>query len=169
MDNYIEGLYSKYTPIIQKLIDDNKKFYFFNSQIEWRFFTNEDKGLIATSENLELKVNIISVDSAYKMGEPLMIEFFILHEIRHIWQKRCVNLLNTGSCPNVLLAERYKSKEGYYNQQIEFEAFIFSYSVIRYKYGDVKYINYPSFYDEQNIGVEEHVNRWLHLFEMNNL
>ena len=63
----------------------------------------------------------------------------------------------------------YKNRERYYSQQIEFEAFIFSYSVIKYKYGSVHYIHYPYFYDEQNIDIDKYVNNWLQIFKNKNL
>lgn len=171
----------KFKPIIQKLLDDNKKFYGFENQINWSFFVNKDIGLIATNNSkLELKVNIVAVDFAYKNKEPLMIEFFILHEIRHIYQRFFANLLNAGNCPNIELATIYKNefanycniyqnREVYYSQQIEFEAFVFSYSVIKYKYGNVDYIQYPSFYDEQNVDINKYVNNWLKIFKNQNL
>lgn len=174
-------LENKFKPIIQNIIDDNKKFYGFNNPIDWSFFVDNDIGLVATNTpKLELKINIISVEFAYKNNEPLMIEFFILHEIRHIYQRYFANLLNTNKCPNIQLAIIYKNefanycniyqnREYYYGQQIEFEAFTFSYSVIKYKYGEVDYIHYPSFYDEQNIDIKKYVNNWLHIFKNQNL
>lgn len=179
MNNRI--LENKYQPIIQKMIDDNKKFYGFNNQINWSFFINKDIGLVATNTpKLELNVNILAVDFAYKNNEPIMIEFFILHEIRHIYQRYIAGLLNTKDCPNIQLATIYKyefanycnyyqNREIYYSQQIEFEAFIFSYSVIKYKYGNVSYIHYPSFYDQLNINLEEYINKWFQIFKSQSL
>jgi len=178
--NY-NALEEKYKQIIQKIIDDNKKFYGFNDKIIWNFFVNDDIGLIATNNlKLELKVNIVAVDFYYKKNEPLTIELYVLHEIRHIYQRLIVFLLNTNSCPNINYATRcknefdnycniYQNREKYYLQQIEFEAFMFSYSVIKYKYGNVDYIHYPAFYDEQEIDVEKHINQWLQIFKNQNL
>ena len=74
-----KALEEKYKQIIQKIIDDNKKFYGFNDKIIWNFFVNDDIGLIATNNlKLELKVNIVAVDFYYKKNEPLSIELFIL-------------------------------------------------------------------------------------------
>ena len=171
----------KFKPIIQKLIEENQRFYGFNTQIKWSFFTNEDICLVATNtSNLELKINIIAVDFAYKNSQPIMVEFYILHEMRHIYQRFLANLLNTNKCPNIQLATIYKNefsnycniyqnREIYYSQQIEFEAFMFSYSVIKYKYGNVDYIHYPSFYDEQNVDVNKYINSWLQIFKNQNL
>lgn len=179
--NY-KSLENKYTPIIQKIIDDNKKFYGFESAINWQFFVDQDVRLIATANSkLELRINIISVDYAYQKNEPFMIEFFILHEIRHLYQRYCAYLLEKDNCPpNIQLATIYKSefanycniyknREVYYTQQVEFEAFIFSYAVMRYKYGDIKYIKYPEFYDEQNIDVKKHIEYWFKIFKAQNL
>ena len=179
MNNNI--LKRKYQPIIQKIVDDNKKFYGFSNHINWSFFSNEDIGLVATNTpKLELKINILAVDFAYTYNEPTMIEFFILHEIRHIYQRFFAGLLNTKDCPNVQLATIYKNefanycniyqnRDIYYSQQIEFEAFIFSYSVIKYKYGNVSCIHYPSYYDEQNIDIEKYINKWIQIFKNQNL
>ena len=176
-----KALEEKYKPIIQKIIDDNKKFYGFNDKIIWNFFVNDDIGLIATNNlKLELKINIVAVDFYYKKNEPLTIDLFILHEIRHIYQRFYIQLLNTENYVNIELAKKYKyefdnycniyqNREKYYLQQIEFEAFMFSYSVMKYKYGNVDYIHYPAFYDEQEIDVEKHINQWLQIFKNQNL
>ena len=177
MNSKYDNQMEKYTPIIQNIINENRKFYGFNDEIKWEFFFDENVDLIATAtKNLKLKININSVEFAYKNNEPLVIEQFILHEIRHIWQRLFVQSSRLGYCCNEKLAAQYEfefnnycniyqDKEIYYNQQIEFEAFIFSYSVMRYKYGNISYITYPKFYDEKNINIQNYVDKWINSFE----
>lgn len=176
-----KALEIKFKPIIQKMIDDNKRFYFFDNKIKWSFFVNEDKGVVAiNTAELELKVNIIAVDFAYNSNQPLMIEFFILHEIRHIYQRLLVSALDCRNVQNNELIRIYKnefdnycniyqSREIYYSQQIEFDAFIYSYSVMKYKYGQIDYIQYPYFYDENNVDVDKYVNNFIQGFSSHNL
>ena len=178
----IEELKKKYTPIIQDIIDKNKKFYGFTNTVDWEFFYNEDVAIFGSSKkDLKLYININSVDFSYKLNEQLHIEYFILHEIRHIYQRRCVLLLDYESekCPNIEQAIMWKenfnnykdmtNKEEYYFQSVEFDAFIFAYSVMIYKYGIVSYIIYPKIYDTKNISINQYIDRWVGLFRLNNL
>ena len=171
------NLEERFKPFVQKIIDDNKRFYQFNNEIKWGFFVNQDKSVIASINAIcELKINIVAVLHAFKIDQLIMIEFFILHEIRHIYQRLYIN----SNESNKELAEKYKYEfenycspqqnlKEYYSQQIEFEAYIFSYSVIIYKYGKINYISYPDFYDEQDINVKEYVKKWIQLFSTMNL
>lgn len=37
--NTLEGLKTKYHPVIQEIIDDNKPFYQFENEVHWNFFS----------------------------------------------------------------------------------------------------------------------------------
>lgn len=173
-------LTEKYRHIIQNIIDANVKFYGFANKIEWKFFADPSIAIIAkTDPDLTLLLNINSVDYAYTINEPLHIEYFILHEIRHIYQRRLVFLYKTdrANCPAPELASRYDyefnnyvnptDRNGYYSQQIEFEAFIFSYSVILYKYGPIEYIKLPNYYEKMD--AQRHIDCWIDIFRKQKL
>lgn len=179
-----KSLEDKYRTLIQKIIEDNKKFYEldFDINIKWKFFADENVSLVAKTnrKTLELEVNIFAVDFSHQINEPLTIEYYILHEIRHIYQIICVNNISSNKCPDLKKAKIYekefknysnplRSTDSYFNQFTEFEAFVFSYSAMKYKYGDIKYINYPDFYNKQNFDIEKHIKNWLEIFKNKNL
>jgi hypothetical protein len=180
-------LKEQYKEKIQKIIDDNQKFSIVNGKINWFYFEDENDANVAYSNrNCELYVNICSIDSAYnKRNEPLMIEFFILHEIRHIERRTFVNSMLQGNCldsDGLKRAIRYKyefdnycspslNKDVYYQQFIECDAFAFSYSVMKYKYGEQlpDYIFYPKFYDENQIDIKTYIVQAMQSFKARNL
>ena len=101
------------------------------------------------------------------------MEFYILHEIRHLYQHiyKCVS--NSPKAEQWAFEfshyiKMYQSKQGYYSQSIEFDAFAFSYAIMLYKYGKIEYISSPSFYDNNDL-FSKAVNRWIEYFKQNNL
>jgi len=170
-----EELKKKYTPIIDKLLIDNEKFYQFSNKTEWRFIQNEDKAIIAHCDNnLVININIVSIAYMEEVKQPHMLEYYLLHEIRHKYQRMCVN--NNQPVPTLEIwrfefknyITMYQDIDAYYNQSIEFDAFAFSYAVMLYKYGKIDYINPPERLkaDEQfNYSVQiyiEHFRRDVH-------
>lgn len=166
----------KYKPFIQKIIDSNVNFYGFENKIEWEFFENNNIACVGIAKaDLKLYININSVIHAIEINEPLQIEYFILHEIRHIYQRRYVIMYKTDQihCPNPELAKTYDYEfrnyikpdklDQYYMQQIEFEAFLFSYSVMLYKYGNINYIQLPKYLE--SLGVQKYINSWISIFK----
>ena len=175
----IEELKRQYTPIVQDLIDSNIKFYGFNHKIEWEFFANENTAIFGSSkQDLKLYINIYSVIHSYELNEPLQIEYFILHEIRHIYQRLSV-LINKQNDNNNEMAKQWdyefthyiKPNENvidYYNQHIEFDAFTYAYSIMIYKYNKISYIDYPRYYHSFN-DFDIVVNNWINIFKNQNL
>ena len=170
----------KYKHIIQNIIDSNAKFYGFENKVEWEFFDNSDRAIVGkVGSNLKLFININSVIYSYEINEPLQIEYFILHEIRHIYQKRLILLYKTDitHCPSPELAQKYnyefnhyikpENLEEYYSQQIEFEAFTFSYAVMLYKYGQVEYIKLPEYLE--SVGIQKCIDSGLNIFKEQHL
>lgn len=170
----------KYRSTIQNIIDSNKKFYGFENKVEWEFFEDNNKAIFAyVGEGLKLYVNIKSVNFSYEINEPFQIEYFILHEVRHIYQKRLILLYKTDpmNCPAPQVAQRYDFEfcnyikpdnlEQYYSQQIEFDAYVFSYSVMLYKYGVINYIKLPKFLE--SLEVKRIVDSWIDIFKKQEL
>ena len=149
MNNY-DSLKDKYTPIIEKLLAENEKFYQFPGKTEWRFVQNKDRAIIAYCDKyLVININIVAIEYMEEVKQPLILEYYILHEIRHKYQRMCVR--NNEPIPPVgkwrYEFENYvnmnQSIDAYYSQSIEFDAFAFSYAVMLYKYGKIDYINPP--------------------------
>lgn len=156
----LEQLKSKYEPIIQQIIDNNSIFFRFEAPVRWEFFEDQNIAITARVDNYALKINIRSIIFAYEVkNEPLQIEYFILHEIRHLYQRLAILSYKKQSTPINHQIERWKvefenylppqiNTAEYYKQMIEFDAFAFSYSVMLFKYGPVPYIQPPQFYIE---------------------
>lgn len=77
-----------YSPLIRDIINSNVRFYRTNQTIKWQFGYDDRVSIFACCNRQTniLTVNIKAVDSAYRENEPLQIEYFLLHEIRHIYQ-----------------------------------------------------------------------------------
>ena len=160
----LETLRIEFEPIIKSIINDNAKFYQFTQEVKWQYIYNEDYALVAKCDsNLTININIAAISHMRKVNQPLMLEYFILHEIRHLYQhlfilqyhlkpadsnyKKAVQWLTEfNHYTNV-----YEDRNRYYYQSIEFDAFAFSYAVMLYKYGKVDYISAPNIYDNDPI------------------
>ncbi len=180
-----KALSLRYTPLISNIINNNVKFFRFRETIKWRFGFDECVAIFACcdSKTKILTINIGAVDYALRINEPLHIEYFILHEIRHIYQYMEIDdhMNNSSACINPELAkkwanevERYTSaidKDGnenpeYYKQDLEFDAFAFAFAVIKHKYGDIPYIQKPTKYGEE---FDRTVGGWCQTFQSENL
>ena len=81
--DYLQNIYA---PVISNIINSNVRFYRTNQTIKWQFGFDERVAIFAACDRKTniLTVNIASVDFSFKRKEPLHIEYFLLHEIRHI-------------------------------------------------------------------------------------
>lgn len=161
----LESLKTKYHSVIQKIIDENEPFYQFEIQVHWNFFHDDNVALVAfCDKGFNIQINILAVVKAYEeLNQPLMIELFILHEIRHLFQRFCVQDLYYNDPPKLAIpqAQQWANEfnnyikatdniELYYSQSIEFDAFSFSHAVMLYKYGNVEYIIPPKFWTKEH-------------------
>ena len=163
-----EALNVKYAPLITRIINDNVKFFRFRETIKWRFGFDDQVAIFAWCDRKTniLTINIGAVDFALRINEPLQIEYFLLHEIRHIYQHKEIADYknNIAACNNPELAKKWADEEDnyivavnqngkenaeYYKQDLEFDAFAFAYAVMKYKYGKIPYITIPKAYGEE--------------------
>lgn len=174
-----------YAPIITNIINSNVKFFRFQETIKWQFNFDERVAIFACCDcktNI-LTINIGAVDFAFRINEPLQIEYFLLHEIRHIYQHMEIADYknNLSACNNPELAKKWAdeeekyvaaiNKEGkenaeYYKQDLEFDAFAFAYAVMKYKYGEVPYISIPKAYGNE---FSQIVDDWCKTFQKEHL
>lgn len=185
-NSQIEVLKEKYFLIIDDLIKVNKRFYKFNYEIKWIFIFDEKVENVCAFDAKKgiIKVNVAAVAYSYENNQPLLIECFLLHEIRHLYQQLIINeyLRNPKECTNSFIAQRWFFEKNnyikpldengqlnvnYYLQEIELDAFSFSYAVIIYKYGDLKYLKIPSAY--QNEYFKKHLDAWVELLKKEQL
>lgn len=177
MQNF-DILKSQYTPTVQRIIDENKKFYNIDGNIEWEFFENEDTAIFAYHKGLKMYLNIRSVIRSFANEQPKLVEYFIIHEIRHILQHIIIaNDSNNANSPLFEFARQcdYEFKHyinmkdnlyAYYDQEVEYDAYTYAYAVILYKYGKLDYIDKPSFYGDEFC---DRVHRWVENFKSKNL
>lgn len=169
MKSRIDALEVEYAPIIIDILNSNKKYFGFSNEIKWEFFVDECVANVAKNTNYSLFINVLAVEHAYNISQPYIIELFVLHEIRHIYQKMSIDV---GISSPLIEQWNYEFKNyiaptpnnlsAYYDQSIEFDAFCFSYSLMQFKYGKIDYIDYPKHY----IGkIEPHINKWLEVFK----
>ena len=184
-NEWFNFLQQQYSPIISKIINDNARFYRMNKKIKWCFSFDERVAVFASCNRKTnvLTINIASVDFAFQQNEPLQIEYFLLHEIRHIFQHLEINDYknNPEKCINLELAKRWVDegdhyvsaldKNGnknaqYFQQDLEFDAYAFAFAVMKYKYGEVPYLFKPEAYGEN---FDKTVNEWIKCFETEKL
>ena len=176
-----DNLRSRYSPVISRIIDQNSKFYRTNQTIRWQFGFDERIAIFASCNRKTniITVNVAAVDFSFQQNEPLHIEYFLLHEIRHIFQhmeiddykkdpERCVSLELAEKWAKeeenyvTALDERDQENAGYFNQDMELDAFAYSYAVMKYKYGTIPYLYIPEAY--QNDTFDAIVNDWVNTF-----
>lgn len=187
MDKVIfENLQKCYSPIISNIINSNIKFYRTNQTIRWQFGFDERVAIFACCDRKTntVTVNIAAVDFSFQRKEPLHIEYFLLHEIRHIYQHLEIKEYkeNPSKCNNQMLAEKWANEEAnyigaidkngfenkeYFKQDMEMDAFAYAYAVMKYKYGEVPYLYVPKAYENDEFyGI---VDEWIDTFERERL
>ena len=62
-----------------------------------------------------------------------------------------------------ILDENGNMRPSYYKQHMEFDAFAFSYAVIKYKYGEVPYLSKPTQYGDE---FDKDVDKWYQTFKL---
>ena len=175
-------LQKRYSPVIRCMIEANGKFYRTNQTIQWQFGYKERVAIFAWCDRKTnvLTINIASVDFAFQRNEPLQIEYFLLHEIRHIYQhfEKETYKVNPLKCNNAELARKWLEEEmhyvpaldkankenaGYFKQDMELDAYAYAFAVMKYKYGNVPYLYIPKAY-EGNSEFSEIVDNWIQVF-----
>lgn len=181
-----EYLQYQYSPIISDIINSNVGFYRTNQTIKWRFGYDERVAIFAWCDKKTniITVNIAAVDFSFQKNEPLHIEYFLLHEIRHIYQHLEIEdyRADPSKCNNEELTKEWAEEENnyvtaldkdgnenaeYFAQDMELDAFAYSYAVMKYKYGEVEYLYIPKVY--RNEEFDKIVAKWQETFKDENL
>lgn len=85
-------VYDKYNkifaPMISKMIQDNYKYFQISEIIRWGFRYHNDLAIMGTCDrkNNVIHLNIFSVKKAYEDNNLMDVEYFIIHEARHVFQ-----------------------------------------------------------------------------------
>ncbi len=156
-NNAIKKLSNEFIPLIRSLISKNRKFYGFNEPIRVCFGYDEKAYIMGTCDrkNNEITLNVNSLLVAKNRKSFIDVEYFVIHEIRHIFQHLIIKDY-LGNRP-IEISEKYVKKwieefnnyqkalldsgeenPKYFEQDCELDAYAFSYSVMLYKYGKDK-------------------------------
>lgn len=187
MDETIfEKLSEKYGQLISELINTNSIYTNINETIKWAFAWDENPaitGAVNRETNI-MSINVVFVDRAYKDKRIFDIEYFLLHEMRHIYQhiqieRYSVNKntidpafilkwIEEGKNYIKALDENGNENPNYFKQDCEFDAYAFSYAVMNHKYSERinSFLFIPSIYEnELKKEFKEAVNDFLNSFK----
>lgn len=177
-------LCKEYAPIIKDLINKNVAFYRFKETIKWCFGLDEDISIVGSCNRKTdvITINLNAVIKAYIDKDLKTIEYFLLHEIRHVYQHLIIKDYESGlDIPiDKSIVEKWiyegknytsaKDKEGnintnYFLQDSEMDAYAFTYSVMKYKYGNID-VYIPPMYGSEFYSI---VDEWIKAFKKENL
>ena len=180
-----EKLYNEYdqilAPIIAKIINDNCKYCKISEKIKWGWNYDQNLSIMATCDrnNNLIQINLFSVIKAYKEKLLIIVEYFVVHEIRHIFQNIKIKEHKAGICNDINsnLVEKWiyenehyekaldinnNENPKYFMQNCEIDAYAFSYALMKHKYKDVSYLYVPQYYGAEFYNI---VNDWLECFK----
>lgn len=164
-----DELTKKYASSIKELIDSNVVFTNIDTTIKYTFSWNDNITITASVDRKTnvMSINIAFVDRAYKDNRVFEIEYFLLHEMRHIYQHIQIAKYYRGEHSVDSLYIKRWIKEGknyiksidkngklnidYFKQDSELDAYAFSYAAMKYKYNS-KYdseLYVPPIYKEE--------------------
>ena len=180
-----EFMCKTYAPYIKNIINDNVRFYRFRETIQWGFYQNDDCSVYAfhNRNTNAVMINLLAVIDSYIHRDFYTIEYFILHEIRHVFQQSEVRDYKAGkeTVVNQDLIKKWIYEEEHYNtalnsegeenpeyfkQDIEMDAYAFAYAVMKYKYKDIGALYVPPLYNSNFYKI---VDEWLNAFKEDNL
>lgn len=178
--NEFEEKCNKYKEMIEEIIKDDQRFYRFEKKIKWSFSYDENIEVYATcGTNNGISINVAAVDDSLENKTEKDVEYFLLHEIRHLFQNSEIDDYLNGRdyiTGKEVITKWIKEKEkyvkavdckgklnkNYFYQDCEIDAFAFSYAVMKYKYGNIDYLYLP----EENIDCfNELVIEWIETFK----
>ena len=185
--NEFKDLYNQYNPIfepiINKMIKDDFKYLMINEKIKWCFGFDENATIMGACNRKTnvITLNILSLIHAYKNQLMIDVEYFLVHEMRHIFQHLEIKEFKHGNetvvdkdiiekwiyeSRNYVVAldSNGKENEEYFRQDSEMDAYAFSFAFMKYKYGKEKIENLylPKAYEEDFFSI---VNDFIEFFK----
>lgn len=149
----LNKLSHKYKDYINHFFIENAKYRNFNETIHWCFCYNEDLSISATTNR---KINLILINYkwfiyCYSNKKDYEIEYFLIHETRHIFQHLIIKDFNNSvetEIPEEIIKKwimegenyiRVKDDNGevnnnYFRQDVELDAFAYSFALMSFKY-----------------------------------
>ena len=158
----------KLTPIITKMFNDNREFFCFSETVKWAYGYDDDTSIMATcNRNTNvISFNLCALIHSWKNGDMKTVEYFLLHETRHVFQRLIVadykNGLEIPISEEIVkkwifegehyvksLNEEGEENKEYFEQDSEMDAYAFSLAVMKYKYKNVEGLYVPPCYDKE--------------------
>jgi hypothetical protein len=176
-----------YAGMVNTIIDSNQQFYRSSKKIRWAFKNDSDISNFACYRKKEdiILINYLAAENAIANNHPLDIEYFILHEIRHVFQQEEIE--DYKNKQPIVVNEKIIKKwitedsnyhsatpndeeglEEYFNQDEEIDAYAYSYAIMEYKYGKERtsYLYMPEYNKKEFIRIK---NEWIKAFKNENL
>lgn len=160
--NIIKFYQENYKDLVNNIIKENRKFFGFSETIKWSFGYDEDLSVTATcNRNTNLiTINVLAFEKSLREDNLMTIEYFLLHEIRHMFQHLIIedykNKKEIYIPKEIVKKWIYESNHyiksvdennnlnaAYFCQDSEIDAYAFSYAVMKYKYGNVEFLYKP--------------------------
>ena len=165
----IKELADKYSPLIRWMIESNQIYLDISGPIRWGFNYNDDVRITATTDRKTnvILVNLAFVDEQYCNKELFVIEYFLLHEMRHIYQHIQIAKYKEGKndVGSQYIEKWIKENENYEQsvdkdgnensnypkQDCELDAYAFAYTVMHYKYHGIydSFLYVPEIYKNE--------------------
>ena len=183
-ESELKLLSTSYASIINSLIEQDAKFFMFKETIKWAFNYGEESAVIAAVGNDNvIHINLFSVMNHYMNKDLYTVEYFLLHEIRHIFQHLIIDDYQNGrevpfdsklveqwifedNKENYIKAldENGNENDGYFKQDIEIDAYAFSLAVMKYKYDEklIRHLYVPHQFGDAFWNI---VNDWIRYFK----
>ena len=183
-ESELKLLSTSYASIIKSLIEQDAKFFMFKEPIKWAFNYGEESAVIAAvGKDSVVHINLFSVMSHYLAKDLYTVEYFLLHEIRHIFQHLIIDDYQNGkevpfdsklveqwmfedNKENYIKAldQNGNENDGYFKQDIEMDAYAFSLAVMKYKYDEkrIKHLYIPHQFEDDFWNI---VNDWIKYFK----
>jgi hypothetical protein len=179
----LEALEILYYSNIENLIDKDQRFFRFQGKPKFDFFQNEDIRIFGKQKNNVIFLNIFAIDEAYRRKASDEVEYFLLHEIRHLFQHEEVFCLNNNSEIAIgsdiirkwdyefshyspATDEKGNASQAYAKQDCEIDAYAFAYGVMKYKGKDVDKLFLPP---ESKIEILKMSEEWVKQFKSENI
>ena len=142
----------QYAPLIKWIIESNQIDLNIDERIQYRLVWDDNLSITAAvnRETNLLTVNLAFVDEEYRNNRIYNIEYFILHEMRHIYQHIQIKKYKTkenevgpsfiekwieeGKNYVTALDKEGNENPDYPKQDCEFDAYAFSFAVMHHKY-----------------------------------
>jgi hypothetical protein len=171
-----------YVGMVSTIIDSNQQFYRSSKKIRWAFKNDNNISVFACYRKKEdiVLINYLAVEDAMENNRLPDIEYFTMHEIRHMFQQEEINdyknnkpifvdesiikkwILEDSNYHSATVNNEEGLKE-YFSQDEEIDAYAYAYAIMEYKYGQkISYLYMPEYNKKEFVRLK---NEWIKAFK----